>query len=424
MTYKETITYLFSQLPMYQKVGELALKKDLANIRSLCKYLDNPQSEFKSIHIAGTNGKGSVSHYIASILQEAGYSVGLYTSPHYKDFRERIKINGHYIKKKEVVEFIERISPDLENTKASFFELSVAMAFDHFAKKKVDYAVIETGLGGRLDSTNILRPVLSVITNISYDHQSILGESLSEIASEKAGIIKKSTPVLIGKWQEQISGVFKKKAEKEGAKLLYAQKDSNMEFEKSSGNVSIKPSELQVGLKEDEIGPYQIENIQTATKTIELINEIELLSISELHIQNGIEKVRTNTNFIGRWEVISDHPRIIADSAHNEAGLKSVFQKISRINYGKLHVVLGMVKDKKIDSFIHMFPRNARYYFAKAKIPRGMEANTLMEIFHSHGLKGKSYVSVKNALKAAKRAANSEDLIYIGGSIFTVAEIL
>ena len=400
MNYKDTLNYLFSQLPMYQRTGVAAYKKDIGNIIKACDFLNNPQEKFKSIHIAGTNGKGSTAHLLSSVLQEAGYKTGLYTSPHLIDFRERIKINGEKISEEHVIDFVNSNKENFETINMSFFEYTVAMAFYEFEKEKVDIAIIETGLGGRLDSTNIVNPLLSIITNIGYDHMNLLGDSLEEIAFEKAGIIKENTPVLIGKKQQEIDHVFKKQANKKNASLTYAKRFDNQFSE--------------------EIPVYQKENINTVISAIDVLN----WNISNEEINSGIKNVKINTGLRGRWEVLSTKPKIVCDTGHNIDGINQVINHLEKIKYGKLHFVFGTVNDKKLDSILNILPKDGIYYFCKAKIDRALDANKLKSLCESKNIFGESYSSVTSALNAAKKNSENEDLILIGGSTFVVAEVL
>lgn len=406
MTYTETLHWMFEQLPMYQRQGKTAFKKDLTNTLALAKELGNPENKFKCIHIAGTNGKGSVSHMLASVLQTEGYKVGLYTSPHLKDFRERIKINGECIPKANVIEFIGKNKSFFETHKLSFFEMTVGMALDYFANERVDIAIIETGLGGRLDSTNIVTPLLSVITNIGLDHTAFLGNTLEKIAGEKAGIIKKNRPVVIGETTTETKPVFVKKAEAEKAPIHFAE-------------------DLDVELPECDLkGNYQGFNLRTCLKSLEILNTIEGWKVSDEAIQKGLAQVIANTQLRGRWEILGQQPKIIADTAHNKEGLMLVLQQLMEENYQNLHIVLGFVNDKDLESILPLFPKNAKYYFSKPDVPRGLGATDLYYKAKKHSLFGKAFTTLENALKAAKREAKAEDLIYIGGSTFTIAEIL
>ena len=403
--YQETINWMFSQLPMYQRQGKTAFKKDLTNILAFSKYLGNPETKFKTIHVAGTNGKGSTSHLLASILQENGLKVGLYTSPHLKDFTERIRINGKPMRKNCVINFIKRNKYFLEQQGLSFFEMTVGMAFDNFARKKVDIAIIEVGLGGRLDSTNIINPLISVITNIGFDHTQFLGNTLKEIAFEKAGIIKPNTPVIIGEKQEEIVSVFKDIAKKNNSDI-YIASDLITENYKTS-------------LK----GNYQNNNVKTAVQTIKVLNKLEY-TISEKQLKNGLLNVIENTNLKGRWQLLSNNPKTICDTAHNTEGLTYVLNQLADETYNNLHIVLGVVNDKNLETILPLFPENAKYYFCKPNIPRGLEVKTLQAKAEKFKLIGNTYHSVKEAVKNAKKNATTKDLIYIGGSTFVVAEII
>ncbi len=402
MTYQETLNWMFSQLPMYQRQGETAFKKDLTNILAFSKELDFPEKKFKSIHVGGTNGKGSTSHMIASVLQDAGYKVGLYTSPHLKNFTERIRINGKEISKQKVTKFITDHKQFLEKQKLSFFEMTVGLAFDVFAKEKVDIAVIEVGLGGRLDSTNIITSEVSVITNIGLDHTQFLGETLPEIAFEKAGIIKKSIPVIIGEYQKEIADLFISTAKKNNAKIIFASDDEKK-------------------YKTDLLGDYQKNNVRTA---VAAINQLNGFLISEKHVKNGLLNVVKNTNLLGRWQVLQKNPTIICDTAHNKEGLKYVLHQLKNEKYNSLHVVLGVVNDKKLSNILPMFPENATYYFCKPNIPRGLDEQKLKGIANEFGLVGDSFSSVNQAYKKAVSKAKENDLIYVGGSTFVVAEVI
>jgi len=405
MNYKETLNWMFSQLPMYQRQGATAFKKDLTNSLLPSKTLNFPEKKFKSIHVAGTNGKGSTSHMLASILQEAGYKVGLYTSPHLKDFRERIKINGKMISEAEVVNFITSNKIFLTKHKLSFFEMTVGMAFDYFAENNVDFAVVEVGLGGRLDSTNIINPEVSVITNIGLDHTQFLGETLSEIASEKAGVIKPNTPVVIGEFQEEVIDVFKHKAEELNAEIFIASK------------------EIKANFKTDLIGYYQKNNVKTAVSTIQVLQHKDY-PISVKNIEKGLLSVVKNTGLLGRWQVLQNNPKIICDTGHNKEGLQYIFNRLQNEEFEKLHFVLGFVNDKDLDTILPMFPKNAVYYFCKPNIPRGLDASELKVKAAHYKLIGKTYASVNEALNTAKEEASKNHLIFVGGSTFVVAEVL
>lgn len=422
MTYQECLDYMFAQLPMYHRVGKQAYKKDLNNIYALCELVGNPQSKLKCIHVAGTNGKGTVSHLIAFALQQQGYKVGLYTSPHYLDFRERIKVNGVYIDKKFISAFITRHKEAIERIQPSFFEITVAMAFDYFSSQGTDYCVIEVGLGGRLDSTNIITPLLSVITNISLDHTDMLGETLAEIAFEKAGIIKKEIPVLIGERQTETSPVFEAIAKERNANLFYADRIASLPvYAQTSAAIEIFNKGRYV-FDTELTAPYQLANLRTFAGALSILEGLIPLKIEPVFSQ--ITKFARTVNYMGRWQILGNEPLIITDSAHNEGGLQYVFQRISAMQCKQLHIVMGMVNDKKASLVLPLFPKQARYYFAKANIPRGKEAVMLQEEALAFGLIGKCYSSTKKALAAAKKTAGKEDIILITGSIFTVAEVL
>lgn len=405
MNYHETINWMFSQLPMYQNQGKSAYKKDLDNTINLVKHLNNPHLKFKSIHVAGTNGKGSTSHMLSSVLQESGYKVGLYTSPHLKDFRERIKINGKEISKNFVIGFIKRNKVFLDFHSLSFFEMTVGMAFDYFAYKKVDIAVIEVGLGGRLDSTNIITPEVSVITNIGLEHTQFLGDTLELIAGEKGGIIKPDIPVVIGETQRETKAIFLALAKKNNSKIVFADK--------------LIKTIIECDLK----GNYQKKNIRTALQTINELKE-KGFKISKDNISDGFRNVIKNTDLKGRWQTLQLDPKIICDTAHNKEGLMLALDQIKHENFNKLHFVLGFVKEKDLDRIIELFPKNAEYYFCKPNIERGLEVNVLKTKFNEKGYLGSAFDSVDGALDAAKKRANNKDLIYVGGSTFVVAEIL
>lgn len=423
MSYQEVQEFLFSQLPMYQRQGVSAFKKNLDNIIALCNLLGNPQAKFRSIHIAGTNGKGSTSHMIAAGLQANGYRVGLYTSPHYKDYRERIKINGVFISEDEVIDFVQRNLEDFKRIQPSFFEITVAMAFVHFADQKVDVAIIETGLGGRLDSTNIITPLLSIITNISLDHQSMLGNTLSEIAGEKAGIIKPGIPVVIGEYQEEVHKVFLDKAETCQSVLHQADRNSSLSQESENEyRFIIHNEEWQVNFKSELSNPYQQKNLNTALYTLYCLREQFVLDPTK--IAEGLTHINRLTFYIGRWMKIQEEPTVILDSAHNEAGIANLVAEINKINHENLHIVFGAASDKDLSTIFNILPKEAQYYFAKADIPRGMDSVKLKNIASQYGLAGYDYFSVPAAYRIAKATANSNDLVIVAGSIFVLAEIL
>ena len=407
MTYEQTVHWMFNRLPMYQRQGATAFRKDLVNTLLLDEHLGHPHQNFKIIHVAGTNGKGSTSHMLASVLQEAGYKVGLYTSPHLKDFRERIRINGEMASEEYVISFIDAHKPFLEQHQLSFFELTVGMAFQHFKEQRVDVAVIEVGMGGRLDSTNIITPVLSVITNIGLDHTAFLGNTLEAIAVEKAGVIKSMIPVVIGERQSQTTAVFMQKAKEENAPLFFA---SDEEF-----------PELESELK----GSYQKHNIRTVQKAIEVLQLFSDFQITDQHVIDGVGKVISNTGLMGRWQVLqSSGPRIICDTGHNKEGLEQVFNQLKSETFNTLHIVVGVVSDKDLASVLPLFPKNANYYFCRPDVPRGLDSAILMDNASEFGLVGKKFEKVSDAFEAAKTASSPEDLIFIGGSTFVVAEIV
>lgn len=405
MNYKETTNWMFSQLPMYQNKGKSAYKSDLSNTLKLANYLNHPESKFKSIHVAGTNGKGSTSHMIASVLQESGYKVGLYTSPHLKDYRERIKINGAVISEAAVVAFIQEHKPFFEANQLSFFEMTVGMAFDYFAKEAVDIAVIEVGLGGRLDSTNIITPEVSVITNIGMDHTQFLGNTLALIAREKGGVIKASTPVVIGQTQQETTVVFNELAAENNAPIYYADQLEGPNY------------------KSDLKGSYQKHNIKTAIQALYQLRA-KGYTINETQIEVGLLKVVNNTGLLGRWQVLQESPKVICDTAHNKEGLGYTLAQLQDEHYKNLHMVLGFVNDKKLDALIELFPQNASYYFCKPDILRGLDATELQHKFKVKNYRGNTYSSVSEALNKALNNATSDDLIYVGGSTFVVAEII
>ncbi|WP_225871085.1 bifunctional folylpolyglutamate synthase/dihydrofolate synthase [Pedobacter frigiditerrae] len=428
MTYQQTLDFLYSKLPMFTRVGAVALKKDLHNTIAMCAALDNPQNKFKSIHIAGTNGKGSTSHMLAAVLQKAGYKTGLYTSPHLKDFRERIRINGKMVSKSFVKDFVKTQTEIVNEIEPSFFEVTVAMAFDYFAKEKVDIAVIEVGLGGRLDSTNIITPELSVITNISLDHTNILGNTLPEIAFEKAGIIKKNIPVVIGERHSETENVFIQKAAQEDSQITFAEDNlrlENLHQKKPLLSMDIYQSKGLVykNLALDLTGTYQSKNIVTVIQSILKLKELGF-KIPDKAIYSSLNKVKKLTGLQGRWQTLSTNPLIICDTGHNKAGITEVIQNIKNTNFEKLHFVIGMVKDKDIDGVLAILPKNATYYFCEPDLERALSAKDLAEKASHFMLKGKVFNNVKAALETAKKMASANDLIFVGGSTFVVAEIL
>lgn len=429
MTYAETLDYLYQQLPMFQRVGKAAFKKDLTNITRLCDILGQPQQHFPSVHIAGTNGKGSVTHMIGAVLQESGYKTGYYTSPHLLDFRERIKINGTYVSEQFVVDFTEKIKPHLATIQPSFFEITVAMAFQYFAEQEVDIAVIETGMGGRLDSTNILQPLLSVITNVGFDHQQYLGHTLPEIAFEKAGIIKPGTPVVIGETHEDTAPTFDDMAFGRQSPILYADQEIRAAVVKrtlSELTLAIE-APLPYDVSQVVLGTgaaYQVKNAVTSILALSQLMERDV-AIPKQALLHGLQHFKAIGHFIGRWQVLQENnPMILTDCAHNPEGLAYVMEQLEDIDHEQLHLVFGTVSDKKLKSFFEELPKSATYYFCRPDIPRGLAADALAKAAQQAGLQGTVHSSVKNALAAAKAAAKPNDLIYVGGSIFVVAEVM
>lgn len=419
MNYKETINYLFNMLPVYQNQGKVAIKKDLTNIVKLSQALGDPHKEYKTIHIGGTNGKGTVSHMLASVLQESGLKVGLYTSPHYIDFRERIKINGDYISEEQVVSFVEKMKDLISEIRPSFFEMTVAMAFEHFRSEGVDYAVIEVGLGGRLDSTNIISPEISVITNIGLDHMDMLGHSISLIALEKAGIIKTNIPVIIGEHDKQSAPVFLKKALNSNSSINFASEEWSAE--NSSEKTIIRNKDMhQFVFSDRSRGPFFLKNVSTVLSTV----THNTLNINEKHITHGINVFIQNTNYKGRWQWLSRDKNILLDSGHNEHALSKTLNHLNHLNYPKIHFVLGFVKDKDVEKLIKLLPSDGQYYFAKPSIFRGAKVSSYQQSIVTRGLQFNSYLSVSSALEAAKRSRDKADLIFVGGSSFVVGEIL
>ncbi len=406
MNYQETVNWMFNQLPLYQLQGAIAYKEDLTNTILLSEYLGNPEKNLKFIHVAGTNGKGSTSHLLASVLQEAGYKVGLYTSPHLKDFRERVKINGVKISEDFVCEFISKHKNFFETKDLSFFEMTVGLAFDYFKNEKIDIAIIEVGMGGRLDSTNIITPLLSVITNIGKDHTQFLGTTFESIATEKAGIIKQNIPVIIGEYTSETKPVFLAKANETKSEIYFASDLILDDF----------PSDL--------IGVYQISNKKTALQTLRILNSQKEFEVSEAAIKTGYLNVVKNTGLQGRWQQLNSAPKVICDTAHNKHGLEIVLNQLKTEQFETLHFVFGVVNDKDLDEILPLFPKNTNYYFCKPNIPRGLDASILAKKALEFGLHGKVYNSVSEAYQNALQNARTTDFIYIGGSTFVVGEIL
>jgi len=425
-TYEDTLRYLYDNLPMFQRIGPAALKNDLSNTIALCSALGNPERKFKTIHIAGTNGKGSTSHMLASILQSAGYKTGLYTSPHLKSFTERIRVNGVEVTKSFVIDFVNRIQPVIEKIQPSFFETTVAMAFDFFVSEKVEIAVIEVGLGGRLDSTNVVVPELSLITNIGWDHKDLLGDTLEKIAGEKAGIIKRGIPVVVSERQVEVEHVFIAKSASLDAPIHFASDIYHVDQRSVRGSVMFNVFRRdQIVMKDLELplqGFYQSKNIPGVLQAVELLRQSNW-RISDAQVRLGLLQVISQTGLKGRWQVLSENPMKVCDTAHNPEGIKEVVIQIKAQAYDSLHMVIGMVKDKDTSAVLQLLPQSANYYFCQANIPRAMEAELLAREAAAHGLRGKVIRDVNEAVKEAERNASQNDLIFIGGSTFVVAEI-
>ncbi len=420
MTYQETIDYLYHQLPLFERVGGAAYKAGLDTSIRMDDFLGNPHRRYKTIHVAGTNGKGSTSHMLAAILQAAGYKTGLYTSPHLKDFRERIRINGEMIPQKKVIDFVQTYAATFEPLHPSFFELTMEMAFDYFAAEQIDVAVIEVGLGGRLDSTNIITPILSVITNISFDHQQFLGDTLEKIAAEKAGIMKPHVPVVIGEAEGSVKAVFTNHAQQVNSPLYFAEEILHLQHEEHSDSFyDTGCGNIKLGLK----GLYQEKNLTTVLTAVNLLRQQDI-ELPVNSVQQGIERVIELTGLQGRWQVLQHHPLMICDTGHNEAGIRYVMQQLLQLSYRQLHIVFGMVNDKDPSKILPLLPKQATYYFTQAAIPRALECHQLQQQAVLYGLKGKVYVSVVEAINEAKRTANEDDVIFIGGSSYVVAEAL
>ena len=430
MNYEETIQWLFGQLPMYQRDGQAAYKADLSHTVALLKLLGQPQEHFKAIHVAGTNGKGSVSHIIASVLQQAGYKTGLYTSPHLRDFRERIRINGQMIPKEKVTDFIASHQAGFKKISPSFFEMTVGMAFQYFAEEKVDFAVLETGMGGRLDSTNLSNPVLSVITHIDLDHTQFLGNTREKIAFEKAGIIKPGVPVVIGRRQNETIPVFEKAAKEKNTRLIFAEDRVELKRVRTA-----HPLEKHYDIWTDNrlyledfnsplLGDYQKENLATALTGIFTLLETGEMKADRETLREGLENTVKNTHLAGRWQVLDKNPLTIADTGHNRDGIMAIRRQLLETDFRHLHFVLGMVSDKDHEEVLTLLPKRATYYFCKAGIPRGLDAEILKEKAFKAGLNGKSYPSVMHAYHSARNNAGTGDLVFIGGSTFVVAEVI
>ena len=435
MRYQETIDYLYTRLPMFSRIGAAAIKPNLDNTIAICKFLGHPEKKIKTIHIAGTNGKGSTSHMLASIFQEAGYKTGLYTSPHLYDFRERIKVNGQMCSQDFVIDFTNKIKPCIEKIEPSFFEITVGMAFDFFAEEKVDIAIIETGLGGRLDSTNVIEPELSIITNIGFDHMALLGNTLEAIAFEKAGIIKKDTPVVIGAIDTATKKVFEEKANKENAPIYFAENFIEFKsFQNNWQNALFEFNQPLIHLLDAPIFPknftvecdlpakYQAKNLKAVLVATQLLSTMGW-KLTASKVMKALSQIKKNNGLMGRWECIQDSPRVILDVAHNEHGVHALLEQLASLQYQQLHIVTGMVKDKDVKSVLKLLPKNALYYFTQSHIPRALPVNELADQAAVIGLNGHSYEDVNLALKDAIKKANHNDLILVIGSVFLVAEV-
>jgi len=435
MSYQDTIDYLYSRLPLFSRIGPAAIKADLHNTVAICDFLGNPQNKFKTIHVAGTNGKGSTSHMLASILQEAGYKTGLYTSPHLYDFRERIKVNGIMCSETFVTSFTNKMKPLIEKVAPSFFEITVGMAFEYFAQENVDIAIIETGLGGRLDSTNVINPILSIITNIGMDHMALLGNTLPEIASEKAGIIKAATPIVISEVIPETKNIFEQKASSLDAPIYFAQ--DFIQFKSFQNNWQTSLFEFNQPLIHlldaplfpksftvecDLPGKYQYKNLKGVLVAMQILTTMGW-QLSASKILKGLMHVRKNTGLMGRWECIQTNPRIILDVAHNEHGIKALLEQLESIHYAQLHIVTGMVKDKDVNAVLNLLPKKAKYYFTQSHIPRALPVSELAIKGNTFNLSGSQFENVNIALQAANKNATSNDLILVIGSVFLVAEV-
>ena len=430
MNYPETLAYLQSALPMFHRIGSAAYKANLDNTYALMELLNNPHQKKKCIHIAGTNGKGSTSNMLASILQEAGYKTGLYTSPHLKDFRERIRVNGEMANEEWIADFVTHYKSDFDKIQPSFFEMTTAMAFAYFDYLKTDINIIETGLGGRLDSTNVINPMMSIITNIGYDHMNLLGDTLPKIAGEKAGIIKQNTPIIISEYQDDIATIFTNKANEYNAPIIFANDVWEISTQSTSDfsdtmmvDANNKSNESKLNFECNLTGPYQAKNIAGVLSCLDELNNHNF-TISEQHIQAGMQHIKQNTGFKGRWYKLQDNPLVMCDTAHNKNGLQQIMPLVSNYSQGKVRIVLGMVDDKDLGGILPLFPSYAQYYFCKADIPRGLQADILKENANEFHLSGNVYTSVQNALNNAIKDSAPNDLIFVGGSTFTVAEII
>lgn len=429
MDYQEVLEYLYNSLPMYHRVGAAAYKTDITNTVKLMNALKHPERSFKAIHVAGTNGKGSVSHFLASVLRNSGYKVGLYTSPHLVDFRERIRINGEMIPEEYVAQFVNDHKSLFEEIEPSFFEMTVGMAFSYFREQMIDIAVVEVGMGGRLDSTNIISPVLSIITNIGIDHTQYLGNSLEAIAAEKAGIIKQEVPVVIGETQSATQRIFAEKAKELNAPIFFADNSFRVEETEQSTNnymqaVISKNDEYYSDIKTPLSGKYQLKNLATVSQAVDILKQIGYNNITDTSFKIGIESVIMDTGLRGRWETMSTNPLIICETAHNEDGIRCLLEKLKEMNYTKVHIIYGCVNDKDYEKILSMLPTNARYYFCKPSVPRGLEVDTLYKSAEKLGLYGYKYNSIADAIDAAKETALDDEIVVITGSIFLVADAI
>lgn len=428
MNYKETIAYMFNQLPMYQRQGKAAYKADLETSLAFDKYLDYPHTAFKTIHVAGTNGKGSVSHMFASVLQEAGYKLGLYTSPHLKSFTERIKVNGQEVSEQFIVDFIERTKQFIEEQKPSFFEMTVFMALQYFKEQNVDIAIIEVGMGGRLDSTNVINPLLSIITNISLDHTAFLGDTIAKIAVEKAGVIKGNIPVVVGESQTETEAVFTETAKIHNCNIYFANKKYQIDYALHNSytnqifNVKHNNKLVYKNLSLDLLGAYQSKNVKTLLQAIDVLKE-NGIKITDEALYNGLSKTVKNTGLLGRWQILGNNPLIICDTGHNEAGIKQITEQLKQIPYKKLHFVIGTVDDKKLSEILILLPKDAIYYFTQANIERALDVDKLYDAAKIAGLSGDKYKTVELAFEQAKKNADKNDIIFVGGSTFVLAEL-
>jgi dihydrofolate synthase/folylpolyglutamate synthase len=432
MTYQETLAWLYAQLPMYQRVGAAGFKKGLGNTEALAAALGHPETKFRSVHVAGTNGKGSSSHLLAAVLQSAGYKVGLYTSPHLREFTERIRINGQELAPDYLVSWVENHRHLFDEIQPSFFEMCVALAFDYFAAEQVDVAVVEVGLGGRLDSTNIITPLVSLITNISYDHQAMLGDTLPEIAGEKAGIIKPGRPAVVSQTQPEVQAVFEQKTRQEGSPLLFADTRYVVQLATGAAPAADLGTQLVDVLRDGQpylqnvelglLGDYQRLNLPGVLATLDELRAQDF-TVSEVALRQGLREVTRLTGLRGRWSILGQHPLVVADTGHNEAGLQLVLAQLARIAYQQLHMVIGTVNDKDVTKVLELLPREATYYFCQANIPRALPAAELAALAQAAGLKGQVYGPVPAAVAAARAAAGPDDVVFIGGSTFVVAEV-